>query len=142
MVGCNRASGVQTVRLGCELGRTKGGAIHEILHALGFDHQINTKQRDDYIEILSRNIKPGLENNFEKYTDMEDFGVPFDFSSIMNYPIDSMSKNYLPTIKIKDLKGKLYYGDVKEYGQFEKLSEMDVYKINMLYKCTEYLPKK
>ena len=61
--------------------------MHEIGHTLGFFHEQSRPDRDNYVNILRENIAQYQELNFEKYTedDIDDFNVPYDFSSDMHY---------------------------------------------------------
>ena len=54
-------------------------------------------------------ISTGKENNFEKYTldTVTDFGVPYDYTSVMHYPDRAFSKNGEKTII--PVKVKTYY---------------------------------
>ena len=52
---------------------------HEILHALGFWHEQNRPDRDDFIDIKDENIMPGLEVNFAKRLDIDSLGSPYDY---------------------------------------------------------------
>ena len=47
--------------------RTKGHAIHEILHTLGVYHEHMRPDRDDHIKILWNNIKEGRKNTLNEY---------------------------------------------------------------------------
>jgi len=39
-----------------------GLIAHELLHAIGLDHQHNTMKRDDYVKIHWDNVKDGLDH--------------------------------------------------------------------------------
>jgi hypothetical protein len=77
-----RIGGEQKVNLqspGCV---TKHGTvIHEMLHALGFLHEQNREERDSFVTILEKNIRPGYEANFKKASAGETtgFGVGYDY---------------------------------------------------------------
>ncbi|XP_057298007.1 zinc metalloproteinase nas-36-like isoform X2 [Hydractinia symbiolongicarpus] len=81
-----RSGGEQRVSLGsgCE---HKMVAIHEIMHALGFWHEQSRTDRDNYVRILSHNVKYGYKHNFNKKLkkDVTTFGLPYDYRSVMHY---------------------------------------------------------
>lgn len=74
--------------------------MHEFLHALGFYHMQSAAERDDFVTIHWDNIKPGKENNFKKYESNKiwNFGVEYDFKSVMHYSAYGFSSNGKPTI--------------------------------------------
>lgn len=71
-----------------------------MIHALGFYHAQSATDRDDYVEILWENIKPGKEHNFNKYGSdkITDFGVGYDYGSVMHYSRTSFSVDGSATI--------------------------------------------
>ena len=74
---------------------------------------------------------PGLEYNFEKKkwaTEVVDYGVPYDYSSIMHYPWTAFSKDgkSQTLVPIRPLNGKTPY---------VKLSDSDALQANRMYKC-------
>ncbi|XP_066601246.1 seminal metalloprotease 1 [Prorops nasuta] len=105
-----------------------GVVIHEMMHALGFFHQQSAADRDEWVTILWQNIKFGREHNFNKYDNrtVTDYGVGYDYKSVMHYSSHAFSKNGEPTITPKKEKVKL--------GQREGLSEKDVMKVQGMYK--------
>uniref|UniRef100_A0A2H1WVD0 Metalloendopeptidase n=1 Tax=Spodoptera frugiperda TaxID=7108 RepID=A0A2H1WVD0_SPOFR len=107
-----------------------GTVIHEMLHTIGFYHMQSTYDRDDFVTILWENIKPGHEHNFAKYSNdtVTDFGVPYDYDSVMHYTEKAFSANGNNTIV--PLKANV------TIGQRMGLSESDILKLNKMY-CEE-----
>ena len=62
---------------------------HEIMHALGFIHEQNRADRDQFVRVLTENIEPGNDINFARLPEayMRFSGrAPFDYTSVMMYP--------------------------------------------------------
>lgn len=80
---------------------THGVVVHELLHALGFYHQQSSTERDEYVKINWENIIPGHAHNFNKYarTHVSNFGVEYDYQSVMHYSSKAFSKNGKNTIE-------------------------------------------
>lgn len=96
-----RAGGRQEVNLQSPGCLTKvGTTIHELMHALGFLHEQNRHERDDYVSIQFQNIQPNAVGNFDKASASStiDFGVPYDYGSVMHYSAGAFSTNGRPTI--------------------------------------------
>uniref|UniRef100_A0A3B5KZF5 Metalloendopeptidase n=1 Tax=Xiphophorus couchianus TaxID=32473 RepID=A0A3B5KZF5_9TELE len=103
---------------------------HEVLHALGFNHEQVRSDRDRYVLIYHQNIKSGNEHNFQKKV-TNNLGTPYDFQSVMQYGKYAFSKNGLPTIVAKS--------DSKwDWGRATEMSVNDIARVNKLYKCSEY----
>ncbi|XP_064423181.1 high choriolytic enzyme 1-like isoform X2 [Latimeria chalumnae] len=105
----------------------KGIVEHELLHAIGFHHEQNRSDRDSYVDILFQNIYPGAYPQFRKQN-TNNLGTPYDYTSIMHYGKYAFSRNHKPTIVPKP------DPDV-EIGQREHMSQMDIYRVNVLYEC-------
>lgn len=77
-----RIGGEQKINLqspGCV---TKSGTVvHEMLHALGFLHEQNREERDNFVAIVDSNIRSGYEVNFKKANPGETtgFGTSYDY---------------------------------------------------------------
>uniref|UniRef100_A0A3Q3L718 Metalloendopeptidase n=1 Tax=Mastacembelus armatus TaxID=205130 RepID=A0A3Q3L718_9TELE len=108
-----------------------GTVEHEFLHALGFHHEQSRYDRDDYVTINWRNIKDGLQNNFKKLSRNSSitFSAPYDYLSVMHYGKDFFSKNSGDTIitKLPQFQDRI--------GQRMEMSPLDVFKLNLLYRC-------
>lgn len=101
---------------------------HEIMHSLGFIHEQNRNDRDNYINVFWENINPKFKINFEKFSSssMRVTGLSqFDFESIMIYPELMFSINGLPTIRSK----------INEQVVFpsQALTSKDIERVNKAY---------
>lgn len=116
------------------LGRSchnKGIIMHELMHVLGFYHEHNRPDRDEYVKINWENIKEDAYHNFWKLPEdlVETANVSYDYDSIMHYRSNSFSKDRsIPTIITLKKNVKI--------GQRKRLSEGDILKIVKLYNCT------
>ncbi|EDV93001.1 hatching enzyme 1.2 [Drosophila grimshawi] len=125
-----RVGGKQEVNLqspGC-LGKP-GTAIHELMHALGFLHEQNRMERDQFVAIQYRNIQSSAVTNFEKAARTDAFGVPYDYGSVMHYSANAFSTNGQPTIVATQS------GGASQMGQRNGFSKFDVDKLNGMYDC-------
>ncbi|KAM8807899.1 embryonic protein UVS.2-like [Eudromia elegans] len=106
----------------------KGAIQHEMNHALGFIHEQARSDRDSFVKIMWEHIMAGEQGNFGK-VNSRNLGLPYDYASVMHYgAFDFSSTPGEPTIvPIPDPSVPI--------GQREGLSNLDVAKINKLYKC-------
>lgn len=106
-----------------------GTVAHEIGHTLGFYHEQSRYDRDEYVRILTGNIQNGYVAQFTKQSRrrMEDYGVGYDYGSVMHYDQFSFSQNGLPTISTIDTNYQ------QTIGQRGGPSFMDVKRINLAY---------
>ncbi|XP_065355375.1 seminal metalloprotease 1-like [Calliphora vicina] len=109
-----------------------GTIIHEMLHTLAFYHQHNVPNRDDYIRIVEENMNESNLKFYNKYKeeDITDFGVEYDYDSIMHYHATANSNNGKKTIvPLKD--------ENIAIGQRRGLSDGDIEKLNAMYNCDD-----
>lgn len=129
--GCSsyvgRLGGQQFITLAdwCSTGNT----IHEIGHTVGLYHEHSRADRDNSVTILTQNIQPGYESEFQTYTQQnkDGFDQPggFDFNSVMLYHSWGFSANGQPTMTKKD--GSTFM------GQRDALSPLDVATVQAMY---------
>ncbi|XP_019627854.1 PREDICTED: uncharacterized protein LOC109472514 [Branchiostoma belcheri] len=121
---------------GCE---TKGIAVHEFMHALGFWHEQSRYDRDNFVTIYLDNVKPGRNGekdyyygNFDRLTriNSQTLDTTYDYHSVMHYPTDAFGKSGKITIE-----PRLGEANFKWLGQRNGLSDIDTLKINRLYEC-------
>ncbi|CAG0895809.1 unnamed protein product [Darwinula stevensoni] len=110
----------------------KGTILHELMHAVGFFHEHTRFDRDDYVIIHWENIVPGYEYAFDIVTlaESQEFGVPYDFGSIMHYELDGFTNNGENTIEPYGEWAGTDPGNVWEQNFF---SQSDIDELNALY---------
>lgn len=86
-------------------------------------------ERDDYVEIVWDKIQNGTANNFVRYESnvISNYGVEYDYGSVMHYPTVAFSTDGSPTIvPLRSLNGAIM-------GQRTELSSNDVTRLNNAY---------
>jgi len=106
-----------------------GTSAHEMLHAIGFDHQQNAPGRNDYVTINFQNIESGKSHNFNEDSSSEytSFGAAYDYDSVMHYGEYDFSSNGQKTISVKKSGAKI--------GQRKAISSTDAYKVQKMHGC-------
>jgi len=111
----------------------KGIIVHELMHTIGFMHEQNRPDRNDYVDIHFENIKNGVENNFKLYNSNYITFGPYDYYSIMHYNSKAFSKNGNETIVPKDSDVSLKHSAYKT--DEEIMTTLDVHGVRTLYEC-------
>jgi len=112
-----------SIGYGCEYQHVM---THEIGHVVGFYHEQNRKDRDDWVKVHWENIGQ-FKDAFDIVKNTNSMGVPYDYESIMHYPWNAFSSNGKDTMTpIKDTKGKVPYIE---------LSKADILQTSRMYNC-------
>lgn len=117
----------------------KSTILHELGHAIGFWHEHQRPDRDNYVEIQYENILDGLEYSFDKKTDddVDSLNEAYDYYSIMHYRLNDFSK-YVQREEIGTIILKNVGIEKSTIGQLNgQLSPSDIRQTNKLYKCPE-----
>ncbi|XP_049451388.1 low choriolytic enzyme-like [Epinephelus fuscoguttatus] len=100
---------------------------HELLHALGFNHEQTRSDRDQNVRILLQNVIRGMEFNFRRIQ-TRNLGTPYDYNSVMHYGRFAFSRNRQPTIvPIPNPNVAI--------GRATQMSPTDILRVNRLYRC-------
>ncbi|XP_019616427.1 PREDICTED: apolipoprotein(a)-like isoform X2 [Branchiostoma belcheri] len=109
-----------------------GVIMHELGHVLGLYHEHSRPDRDEFVDILVNNVRPGEEYNFQKMSssDINLYNIPYDYMSIMHYYNSEWTvRADLQTIVTKDTKYQY------SIGHKHALSFYDIKTVNLLYGC-------
>ncbi|TKR76399.1 hypothetical protein L596_017540 [Steinernema carpocapsae] len=130
-----RTNGVQVLSLdnGCMEYAT---IIHEMMHVVGFYHEHERWDRDNYIDIIWQNIDRAALDQFGKVdlSKTSYYGQPYDYKSILHYDSLAFSKNGFPTMLPKKP------GLASTIGNAKDFSDVDLAKINRMYNCPMRMP--
>ncbi|KAL6461636.1 hypothetical protein MHYP_G00297800 [Metynnis hypsauchen] len=94
---------------------------HELLHALGFNHEQCRSDHDNHI------CSSGYKYAFDKINTLNQ-GTPYDYNSVMQYHKTAFSKNGEPTMV------PIPNSNVS-FGQGTQMSQNDITRLNRLYNC-------
>ncbi|XP_047473781.1 zinc metalloproteinase nas-34-like [Penaeus chinensis] len=131
-VGMVSGSGGQIINVPVWCEQSFGSLVHEVGHALGLWHEQSRSDRDAHLIILTQNIRAAALHNFNLWT-TNNYGVPYDYTSIMHYGGQGFSLNAHNTIVTRDPRFQA------AIGQREGLSHMDKLLVNTMYGCTDKL---
>ncbi len=105
-----------------------GTALHELGHTLGFHHEHQRSDRDNFVTIDLGNVMGPARYAFDKYP-FAPFG-PYDFGSIMHYGAGYFALDLSrPTI----IPRPQYQAQAAQMGQRSVLSEIDHNHMALLY---------
>ncbi|GBN62949.1 Astacin-like metalloprotease toxin 1 [Araneus ventricosus] len=113
---------------GCE---PFGTIVHELLHAIGFEHEHNRSDRDEYLNIYWDNIVDQWYYAFKKLAPNQNrLLTKFDYNSIMLYGSNSFVKQW-GKFSMTPKDGK----QLPEVYDKKAMSASDAQRIRMLYNC-------
>ena len=93
-----------------------GSILHELLHAVGLIHEHQRSDRNTFVRVNSNDSNYAPTYDTETYT-------PYDFGSIMHYPLDS---------RIQRINRSQNYPD-NQVGQRDRMSGQDRTAVNVHY---------
>jgi len=108
-----------------------GVVVHEIGHAIGFQHEQSRSDRDKYVTLNRDNLAFFLSGNTKRMI-TENYGTPYDFYSVMHYGMIGFSTNGNSTLVTKDPMMQGLMGHNRD-----ELSHMDKRTANLFYECID-----
>lgn len=112
----------------------RGSVMHELMHALGFGHEHNRPDRDDYVVIDFDNIQDAAKPYFKKYTSsdqVKDEQLAYDYLSLMH-----ATDMYDDRVNIDTSKPVIWRKDGNQgLGQRSMLTSLDKQRLRKIYNC-------
>jgi len=106
--------------------------VHELMHAIGLDHEQNRADRDQFVKIERSQVDPDMLHNYDTVNtnDFFDYGCPYTYESVMHYDKSSFAL----------VRGTVTMNPVDQafldvIGHATKAHPNDYEKINRIYKC-------
>nr|CDJ80311.1 Peptidase M12A domain containing protein [Haemonchus contortus] len=107
---------------------------HEVMHAIGFEHEHQRPDRDQFIRVEYSNVQQGQLVNFEKLAPHEvDYPDDYDYQSIMHY--DSHAFGRRDPVTNARLATMIPLKKGVRLDDNLKMSQNDIVKLNRLGKC-------
>jgi len=124
-----RQGGAQNISLGDGCWDI-GTVVHEIGHAMGFGHEQNRPDRDQYIKVHWQNVPERKRHNFQKYNDskVDSLNSTYDYKSFMQYSKTAFGIN--DSLTLDPLQK-----DIFQLGQRVGFTKDDQYQAMELYRC-------
>merc|ERR1711990_195296 len=128
-VGYNhRSHQVSIQRRGCTL---NGIVAHELGHTIGLHHEQCRPDRDNSVKILLNNVPSNMRYNFNKVQGTSNFGMPYDYCSLMHYGATAFGGRKF-TIIPKDFD---YLAVIGKSHTSADLTYTDAAIVNTMYNC-------
>jgi len=110
--------------------------VHELLHTLGFVHEHERPDRDEFIRINQDNIEPADMKNFMKSDSVNYHHTPYDVLSVLHFNPSYYSRNGQDTISyIHGLPDETW----PETSPEDPMSLIDKVEVTIAYGCTDTL---
>ncbi|RNA07860.1 hypothetical protein BpHYR1_032148 [Brachionus plicatilis] len=108
-----------------------GTVAHELIHALGFDHEHVRPDRNNFVTINWDKIRADATSNFQIVSNGLDLGFEYDYDSIMHYESTAFSIDGSPTIEPLQSGVQL----INKFNQ-TYLTATDIGEIREFYGCS------
>jgi len=109
-----------------------GSVVHEMMHTLGFFHEHQRYDRDNFVYVDYSNVIS--QNDFAKFDEKYTLTVSdYDYASIMHYPAIVTNQNLVKNSNIQTIKALKILPAEVVLGQRGALSQKDIESINSLY---------